>query len=382
MSKKCYTRILNKKYMNKKYLAGILGLVSIALFVGYVSTRKTPPVPLPDQSLKTYTNTQFGFSVQYPYDFFVTQGGPNSIVATFSQGNGAWASPQNVRIEVVPASNSADVLQYLSKYPVLNPNSGQPFQFTKRSIAGRDFYFTQTERFEGVLSYAYYTLQNGKIFIFTSISRGVDWTNQNLDVENDPAHLVLKNMLETLEFSSSLNVNINPSLATSTISIKDWKLYQNIESGYLLKYPADFPLQENIQGKPGEIVFTFPPSFTYSTNLGGSTADSYISIETRPENKCDFGTLLDVPQGLVRALSDKSIQGALWTGGMTTDAGAGNFYSTTVYKTSKYGACYNVRLFIHSVNINNYDPGTVKAYDEAKVNAIYNAMLASFKFTE
>ncbi len=81
-------------------------------------------------------------------------------------------------------------------------------KFTARHLGTHDFYFIQTGRFEGVLSFNYYLsaaalakegLSTGdKIHVFTLVSRGVDWTNPNFDPEQDPGHLKLKELLAKL----------------------------------------------------------------------------------------------------------------------------------------------------------------------------------------
>ena len=46
------------------------------------------------------------------------------------------------------------------------------------------------------------------------------------------------------------------------------------------------------------------------------------------------------------------------------DAGAGNFFEEHVYALIGTSPCLAVRYFIHSANIANFDPGTVRAFDK------------------
>jgi hypothetical protein len=45
------------------------------------------------------------------------------------------------------------------------------------------------------------------------------------------------------------------------------------------------------------------------------------------------------------------------------DAGAGNLYDVAIFALPGSNPCLAVRYTIHSTNIGNYDPGTVKPFD-------------------
>ena len=62
------------------------------------------------------------------------------------------------------------------------------------------------------------------------------------------------------------------------------------------------------------------------------------------------------------------------------DQGAGNSYEETVQAAIGSQPCIATRAFVHSTNIGNYDPGTVKPFNRAKLNAIIDRMRHSFRF--
>ncbi len=64
---------------------------------------------------------------------------------------------------------------------------------------------------------------------------------------------------------------------------------------------------------------------------------------------------------------------------MLGDAGAGNYYETTSYRTIRGDECIAVEYTIHSTSLGAYDPGTVKAFDKAKATAMFEKMARSFK---
>jgi hypothetical protein len=59
-------------------------------------------------------------------------------------------------------------------------------------------------------------------------------------------------------------------------------------------------------------------------------------------------------------------------------AGAGNFYEETVYAAEGANYCYGLRLFIHSTNIGNYEPGTVEEFDRGALEDVFALMRESF----
>lgn len=80
-------------------------------------------------------------------------------------------------------------------------------------------------------------------------------------------------------------------------------------------------------------------------------------------------------------MSTTIINGRQFTKIQFTDAGAGNLYETTSYRTVYNNQCYALEYMIHSSNIQNYDPSQgVKAFDKAKVTSVLEGMTQSFKF--
>lgn len=71
-------------------------------------------------------------------------------------------------------------------------------EFKKVIIGTHEFYAIRTGRFEGVLSYNYYLIEGSKIYVFSFISRSVDWTNPDLDEQSDPGHTLLRQILSTV----------------------------------------------------------------------------------------------------------------------------------------------------------------------------------------
>jgi len=121
--------------------------------------------------------------------------------------------------------------------------------------------------------------------------------------------------------------------------------YQDPAGTFSLLYPNDFMVKGS--------SFFVPASIATGTNL---SKDSRIYVETKElagTTTCENAT--------------------------SSDAGAGNFYETITYGTKASSSCIMLTLFIHSTNIANYDPGTIKEFERARLTAIFTSMLQSLK---
>ncbi len=64
-----------------------------------------------------------------------------------------------------------------------------------------------------------------------------------------------------------------------------------------------------------------------------------------------------------------------------TDAGAGNYYDTTSYRTLQSDQCYAIEYTIHSTNIGNYSPDQhIREFDTKAITAELESMTQSFAF--
>jgi hypothetical protein len=58
----------------------------------------------------------------------------------------------------------------------------------------------------------------------------------------------------------------------------------------------------------------------------------------------------------------------------SSEAGAGDIFETTVFALVGTSPCRAVRYFIHSANIQNFDPGTVTEFDREALVAEFEAI--------
>jgi hypothetical protein len=66
----------------------------------------------------------------------------------------------------------------------------------------------------------------------------------------------------------------------------------------------------------------------------------------------------------------------------TSDAGAGNFYESHLYRTLQDNECFEFEQLIHTTNVQNYPEGTVTEVDKAPVWQSLDAIVNSVTFKE
>ena len=112
------------------------------------------------------------------------------------------------------------------------------------------------------------------------------------------------------------------------------------------------------------------------TNFGNATFVIGTSVDAGAIKNCEVGT-----NGETAAVAKVTINGTAFTKITGNDAGAGNFYETTKYRTVRNNQCYSVEYTIHSTNIYNYSPDQgISEFDKAGITKILDGIVNSFKF--
>lgn len=158
-----------------------------------------------------------------------------------------------------------------------------------------------------------------------------------------------------------------------------WRTYTDHVLGFTISYPSDWKVDpryvyagfgpdHDIHG----VAFAIPSSLARGTNLSPNM--TIVSVESVPGgSKCDASRFIPDPQDL-KTLHNA---GRIWATANTQDAGAGNFYDFAVFALPGTSPCLAVRYTIHSTNIGNYDPGTVKEFDRAALIKTFSAIRRS-----
>jgi hypothetical protein len=169
--------------------------------------------------------------------------------------------------------------------------------------------------------------------------------------------------------------------ATSAAS---WPVYRDAKLGYAISHPrvwrVDTAHDYQALG-PGKDIygtaFVVSPSTAFGTNLSD---DSYLAVETLPSaTTCTADLFLDDADQA--GVHTETANGITWSVEHGSDAGAGNLYDETVYAVTGSKPCIAIRYFIHSTNIANYTPGTVRQFDQIGLLATFDKMRASFRLS-
>jgi len=164
--------------------------------------------------------------------------------------------------------------------------------------------------------------------------------------------------------------------------------YTDTAKTFSFSYPSQFPLSGGDIGYSQDwtantpnlgILFTvvhIPKSLLPQTNF--SEAKFTVGTSSDPDA---IKNCLVATNGEKVATSEVTINGRNFTKVTLSDAGAGNFYDTTSYRTIFNDQCYSIEYTIHSTNIGNYSPDQgIIEFDQTKVVPLLESMAKSFKF--
>jgi hypothetical protein len=159
-----------------------------------------------------------------------------------------------------------------------------------------------------------------------------------------------------------------------------WKHYSDTGLGYTIAYPANWSIDTHYvydQLGPGKeikgVAFQIPAGLAAGTNLG---EDTRLSVESLPGTACTPGQFVDPAESVHTLRADHRV----YTAASSGDAGAGNRYETQVFVVAGTSPCLAVRYFVHSSAIENFDPGTVRPFDRAKLMRAFDDIRATLTF--
>ncbi|MFA6410010.1 MAG: hypothetical protein WCW26_00325 [Candidatus Buchananbacteria bacterium] len=159
--------------------------------------------------------------------------------------------------------------------------------------------------------------------------------------------------------------------------------YNNAEFGFSFWYPKDSEIRkENLEGylslsKTGLVGIFLPKDLFAGTNLGEVVVIVGVSTSTEILSKCEQINTIndekDLGQAIIGILPAHKFS--------AVGVGAGNIYESTIYRLVKNQSCYEIVEMLHSGNIYNYDPGTVKEFDQDKFSGILEEMVQTLGFS-
>jgi len=173
-------------------------------------------------------------------------------------------------------------------------------------------------------------------------------------------------------------------------SVPEWQTDQRSDAGFSIAYPIDFPVDDNHSVTPVDdwslnafgtqgvkvLELDIPKVFEPQTNFADAKLTIGRSADRIAVNEC----LSPSTEGQT-SFSTTTINGIDFSKLVTSDAGAGNLYETTSYRTLHNGQCYAVEYTIHSSQIGNYPPEYgLQSLDETKLHDVLDRIVGTFKF--
>ena len=186
------------------------------------------------------------------------------------------------------------------------------------------------------------------------------------------------------------NVTLPVIVTTPSVDIHlDWQLYTNTKYGVSLRYPSEFDAR--VPQTPSDAA-----AWSFNSNTPGTLLLDIVMPRTfEPKTNFVDGTVrIGVsrdPQALAGCLQAPNDGGATTTQSIhaaqfilfhTSDAGAGNRYDSTGYRTMRDGTCYGIDLVSHWSELLNYPPELgLHEFDHARVERALNDVLQTLTLT-
>jgi hypothetical protein len=176
----------------------------------------------------------------------------------------------------------------------------------------------------------------------------------------------------------------------------NWKVYQDRADFFEFKYPNNFILRNGDHpdyptgsffpphGGPTDLptsitlVLVLPQNTYPGTNF--QSAWFSIALELSDSEYCQ---LFKNHNNIEKLPQSQTINGIKWYKGATGSAATGTGFEHRIYHTLHDNQmCYEVGLNLATANMGNYEPGTVKAFNETEVWNKLESILSTFKFTK
>lgn len=188
---------------------------------------------------------------------------------------------------------------------------------------------------------------------------------------------------------AGVNTYTNCITGTTGTTASGRKIFTDQGKLFTFTYPQAFDIagggigytanwKTNTDGTLGLILATVnvPQSYQPKTNF----VDAVFTVGTSVDPKAVKSCLVD-GNGSGVTKSTTTINGVKYTKFVSTDAGAGNRYETTSYRSVQDDQCFALEYTIHYAELQNFDPSSgVTAYNSAQVHSDLDSIVQSFTF--
>jgi hypothetical protein len=185
---------------------------------------------------------------------------------------------------------------------------------------------------------------------------------------------------------SSSNTSMPPQTTTTSTTTAPADIiagtpnqtYTNSHLSFSIEYPATASATSDFSSgflpltQTPVIAFELPRSMFSGTNL--AEAGVYIGATTTPSV---MSTCTQQVQGET-ATTSQTVGGQNFSVFTSTDAAAGNRYQEKTFRAFQNGSCLEIVELLHYGVIENYPPGTVQQFDEAKFSGILDSIVQTY----
>lgn len=170
----------------------------------------------------------------------------------------------------------------------------------------------------------------------------------------------------------------------------DWRSYTSPDYGFTIQYPKGFTIFERgtdydkavghpmIEVCDGNTVgcFAYSGAEYAGTNFEGAALSVNVVTVARTEKECN-----EIETGS-NPITTKTINGLLFHYGEDGDGvAAGSAKTSLVYRTFYNKVCFELSVNFAIANFENFEAGTIKEFDGAKLLNDFDAMVNTFRFT-
>jgi hypothetical protein len=160
-----------------------------------VNSCEFPACPPPNVSLP-----ESGLAFALPAGFVEAEFPDDTTIASYEHRSASTTASIIIRRFAINASSTALAT---IRETAIGATSGEPVPttaFSSATLGGKNFTVVAIERFEAVVTTAYYLARPTDVLRFDVIERDVfNWTSPSLDISTLPAHKALRALLTTLE---------------------------------------------------------------------------------------------------------------------------------------------------------------------------------------
>lgn len=226
------------------------------------------------------------------------------------------------------------------------------------------------------------TLSDGRTFVLpqTISASGVRY-------EKDGLVFVSKGDNSFFEENSVTTYNNCVANAATAVSDGDTKTFTDNGKTFTFSYPNTLVLsggeigyntswRNNTQTLGLSFVKVAIPRGSYpKTNFSEAWFTVGTSSDATAIKECLIATNGEQAKGIT------TINGVQYATFELGDAGAGNYYETTSYRTMRNSQCYAIEYTVHSTNLGAYDPSQgISQFDGVTVIDILESIVHSFSF--